>query len=118
MQSTLESRGLLMASDQHQTQMPHQGGLLCGGLPGAETVWKSPGFYHAGMALSPSFISLRMFPLDQSLSQELGPEPSQRGGETQPANTEKTRLSWVRVRGPSNAYETIHPLIYSLLAKS
>lgn len=68
---------------QPQPQMAHQGGLLCGGLPGAETAWKSPGFYHAGMVLSPSFISLCMLALDQGLSRELGPEPSQRIGETQ-----------------------------------
>lgn len=114
MSSALENRGLLMASDrgagrtprQPQPQMAHQGGLLCvGGLPGAETAWKSPGFYRAGMVLSPSFISLCMLALDQGLSRELGPEPSQRVGETQPELT-KTRLSRVRVGGQSNGHET------------
>lgn len=111
MQSALENRGLLMASDQGagrtprqpQPQMEHQGGLLRGGLPGAEAAWKSPGFYHAGMVLSPSFISRCVLALDQDLSRELGPEPSQREGETQPEHTE-TRLSQVRVGGQSKGH--------------
>lgn len=125
MQSALENRGLLTASDQGagrtprqpQPQMAHQGGLLCGGLPGAEAAWKSPGFYHAGMVLSPSFISRCMLALDQGLSRQLGPEPSQRAGETQPEHTE-TRLSRVWVGGQSKGHETAHLFIYSLLAMS
>lgn len=85
--------------------------------PGAEAAWKSPGFYHAGMVLSPSFISPCMLALDQGLSRQLGPEPSQRAGETQPEHTE-TRLSWVRVGGQSKGHETAHLFIYSLLAMS
>lgn len=58
-----------------------------------------------------------MLALDQDLSRELGPEPSQRVGETQPELT-KTRLSRVRVGGQSNGHETAHLFIYSLLATS
>jgi hypothetical protein len=82
----IRKQGLLMASDagaggtprQQQTQMSHQGGLLCGGFPGAETAWKFPGFHHAGMVLGASLISLCMLALDQGLSRESEPEPSQK----------------------------------------